>query len=257
MTDPSRLFRRSLALALASILSTAALAGAQAPDFWFQRPNGSFGLYGGWWMPREESDLFEFVREQMTVQEGDFNSPLLGAEVALGLTDRVDAVLSVEGARGSRHSELRDWVENGLPIEQTTEFGWTRAVASGRLYLLPRGRTIGTHAWVPARWSPYVGAGGGVVWYTFEQFGDFVDFLTLDHPDGPEIFTDRIRSRGSGATTHALGGLEVSLTRNLVLRGEYRYTWGSAPVDSRSFGGGFDPIDLAGHRTTIGIATRF
>jgi opacity protein-like surface antigen len=256
MTDSFRLLRRSLALVLASILSTAALVAAQGPDFWFERPNGTIALYGGWSMPREGSDLFEFVREEMTIQQGDFNAPLLGADVALMLTDRLDAVLGVEGTRGRRHSELLRWVEDGFPIEQTTEFGWTRATASGRFYLLPRGRTIGTHAWVPARWSPYVGAGAGVVWYSFEQFGDFVDYRTVDDPEGPEIFTDRLRSSGSGATTHALAGLDVSLTRNLVLRGEYRYNWGKAPVDSRAFRG-FDDIDLSGHCAAIGIATRF
>jgi opacity protein-like surface antigen len=256
MTDSYRLLRGSMALALASLLSTAAFAAAQAPDFWFERPRGSVALYGGWSMPRESSDLFEFVRQEMTIQRGDFNGPLLGADVALALNSWLDVVLGVEGTRGSRDSELRHWVENGFPIQQTTEFGWTRATASGRAYLLPRGQTIGTHAWVPGRWAPYVGGGAGVVWYTFEQYGDFIDYLTVDDPAGPEIFTDRLRSTGSGATTHALAGLEVSLTRNLVLRGEYRYNWGSAPVDAFVFRG-FDDIDLAGHRTTIGIATRF
>jgi opacity protein-like surface antigen len=256
MTDLCCLLRRSLTLALASLLSTATLAAAQAPDFWFGRPNGSIALHVGWSMPREASDLFDFVREDLTVARGDFNSVLLGLEAALTLTDRLDAVLALEGAEGSRRSEYRDWTEGGLPIEQTTELGWTRATLGGRLYLMERGRAIGSHAWVPARWAPYVGAGAGVVWYTFEQFGDFLDFETMDHPEGPEIFTDRFRSTGSGATTHALAGLEVTLTRSLVLRGEYRYNWGSAPVDSRAFVG-FDDIDLAGHRATIAIGRRF
>jgi opacity protein-like surface antigen len=261
MTDPIRTLCRGLALALAGAFPVAGAAAAQAPDFWFDQPRGSASVYGGWSMPREGSDLFEFVRGEMTIERGAFNAPLIGADVAFRLTDRLDAVLGVETSRGRKHSMLHDWVEligtDTVPIEQTTELRVTRATASGRFYLLERGRTIGSHAWVPARWSPYVGGGGGIAWYRFEQVGDFVDFQTIDHPEGPEVFHDRIRSTGSGGTAHVLAGLEWGLTRSLVLRGEYRYNWGSAPVDARAFRGGFDPIDLAGHRATIGIATRF
>lgn len=261
MIDTNRLLTGGLAVALATVVVAVAPVGAaaQAPDFLFGQPRGSIGVFGGWSMPREGGDLFEFVRHEMTVQEGDFNAPLVGAEVAFSLTGFLDAVLGVEHARAEQQSELWDWVENGLPIEQTTEFAVTRAVASGRVYLLPRGQAVGSHAWLPARWSPYVGGGGGVAWYRFEQHGDFVDYQTIDHPDypdGPAIFTDRFRSTGSGGTLHAMAGLEVAVTRQVVLRGEYRYNWGSAPVDARAFSG-FDPIDLAGHRATIGIATRF
>jgi opacity protein-like surface antigen len=207
-------------------------------------------------MPRESGDLFEFVREELMIEQGDFNAPLLGAEIAWRLMSHLDLVGGVEYARAERHSELRDWLENGLPIEQTTEFTSTRATASGRLYLLSRGQAIGSHAYVPTRWSPFVGGGGGIVWYRFEQFGDFIDYETIDDPAGPVIFTDRFRSRGSGGTAHAMAGLDVAVGRNIVLRSEYRYLWGSAPVSSRDFTG-FDPIDLAGHRVTVGIATRF
>jgi opacity protein-like surface antigen len=250
MSDSIRPLTRGLALAVATAAVVVAPAAAQAPDFLFGRPTGSVGVFGGWSMPREGSDLFDFVRDELTIEQGDFNGPVLGAEVALTLIDQLDVVLGVERASAKRRSEFRDWVEDGLPIEQTTEFAVTRVNASGRVYLLPRGQAVGSHAWVPASWSPYVGGGAGVAWYRFEQHGDFVDFDTL------EIFTDRFRSTGSGGTLHAIAGLEVSLTRQLVLRGEYRYNWGDAPVDSRAFSG-FEPIDLAGHRATIGIATRF
>lgn len=259
MMHTTRLLARTLATAVAALVVAGAPSVAQAPDFLFGQPRGTIGVFGGWSMPREGSDLFEFVREQMTIDRGDFNGPIVGAEVAFGLTSFLDGVVGIEHAVAERDSELWDWVEDGLPIEQTTRFQVTRAVASGRVYLLPRGHAVGRHAWVPARWSPYVGGGGGIAWYRFEQFGDFVDFQTIghpDYPDGPAIFTDIFRSSGSGATVHAMAGVEVTVSRRIVLRGEYRYNWGDAPVDSRDFAG-FDPIDLAGHRATLGIATRF
>ncbi len=256
MTEPIRIVLRGLALTLALLVSTTALTSAQAPDFLFSRPSISIGLYGGWSMPREGSDIFDHVREEMTIQQGDFDAPLLGADLAFSLTNHLDVVLGVEGARATRHSELLDWVEDGWPIEQTTEFGWTRLNASGRVYLLDRGHTVGTHAWVPARWSAFVGGGGGIAWYSFEQYGDFIDYTTIDDPLGPEIVTGTLRTSGNGGSLHALAGLEITLTPRLALRGEYRYYWGTAPVDARDFRG-FEPFDLAGHRATIGIATRF
>jgi opacity protein-like surface antigen len=247
---------RFLALAAAPLLLAVSAADAQRPDFLFHEPTGTISLYGGWAVPGERSDLFDFVREELTIERGDFNAPVIGAELSLRLMRHLDAALGIEHSRAERHSELREWLEDGRPITQTTEFGWTRAMASARVYLLDRGRSFGSHAWVPTRWSPFVGGGGGFVWYTFEQFGDFIDYETVDDPEGAVIFTDRFRSRGGGGSAHALAGLDISLTPRVVLRGEYRYHWGSARLDSRDFVG-FEPIDLSAHRATIGIATRF
>jgi opacity protein-like surface antigen len=245
-----------LSVALVPLVLASSPVDAQRPDFLFHEPNGTIALYGGWWMPREGSDLFDFVRKELTIDRGDFNAPMVGAEASWRLMRNLDLVGGIEHARAEQGSELRDWVEDGLPIRQTTEFSSTRATAGARLYLLERGQAIGSHAWIPARWSPFVGGGGGVAWYRFEQYGDFIDYRTVDDPAGPEIFTDRFQSRGNGMTGHAMAGLDVSVARNIVLRGEYRYHWGSAAVSSRDFDG-FGPIDLAGHRMTVGIATRF
>jgi hypothetical protein len=255
MFDTLRLWRRpvgqTLAVALIPLAVLAAPATGQRPDFRFDQPNGTIALFGGWSMPSEGSDLFDFAREELTVERGDFAGPLLGIEAAYRLMDWLDVVAGVEGMRAESRSEFRDWVDmDDLPIEQTNAFSWTRATASAKVYPLARGRTVGSHAWIPGRWAPFVGGGGGIAWYSFQQDGDFVDFDTL------EVFRDLFRTTGTGASGHILAGLEISLSRQLVLRGEHRYYWGSAPVASSDFSG-FDPIDLAGHRTTIGIATRF
>lgn len=253
-----RLTGRALLTALVPLVVLAAPATGQRPDFFFGQPNGTISLFGGWSMPNEGSDLFDFAREELTVERGDFAGPLLGIEAAYRLTDWLDVALGVEGARAERRSTVRGWdAVDQLPIEQTNSFSRTRATGSLKGYLLERGRKIGTHAWIPGRWAPFVGGGAGIVWYSFEQHGEFVDYQTYDPiTDTADIFADRFRTTGTGASGHVLAGLEISLTRHLVLRGEHRYYWGSAPVASRDFSG-FDPIDLAGHRTAIGIATRF
>lgn len=219
-------------------------------DFLLKRPALTLSVFGGWAMPGEESDLFEFTRQELTVDEGDFSSPVGMVEAALRVTERLDVALGLEHASRSVASEMREWVTmDDLPIPRTTEFSRTRFLASGKVYLLPRGRSISQYAWVPYRWSPYIGGGAGISHYEFSQAGDFVHFETAD------IFEDRLRSDGSALTAHALAGAQLSLTPRFLLRGEYRYIWGSAEVDDSDFLG-FNPIDLSGSRVMLGAAVR-
>jgi len=122
-------------------------------------------------------------------------------------------------------------------------------VASVKLYPLGRGRSLGRFAWVPRTVSPFVGVGGGVMSYLFEQSGEFVDEETLD------IFVDRLRSERSGPLARAAAGLDVSLGKQFFMTVEGRYTLASAPV-AGGFGG-FERIDLDGLQVVGGIGIRF
>lgn len=239
-----------LGLALSGLaLSIPTAANAQS-DFLLKRPALTFSVFGGWDAPGESSDLFDFVREELTLERGDFSSPVGMAEVAVRLTERFDVALGVEHASRTVASEMREWVtQDDQPIPQTTDFSRTRFLASGKAYLFPRGRAISQFAWVPYRWSPYIGGGAGITRYGFEQAGDFVDYQTLD------IFETRLEAEGSALTTHALAGAQLSLSPRFLLRAEYRYIWGSADVEGHDFSG-FDAIDLSGSRALLGVAVR-
>ena len=70
-------------------------------------------------MPSENSDLFEFVQDQLTIDSGDFNSPSFAIDLGYALTPRLDIVGGFDLARQSVDSEYRDFVDNNLlPIEQ-------------------------------------------------------------------------------------------------------------------------------------------
>lgn len=236
--------------ALLLILLAAVPAEAQRADFLFGRPYVTLSVSTGWAMPGEGSDLFSETQRLLTVSPGDFGSYLFMAEGAVRVTERVDVTLGLEHVGATVHSEMREFVTvDDRPIPQATEFDRTRLMASAKWYLLPRGRSLAEYVWVPSSWSPYIGGGLGVAWYDFRQHGDFVDFQTLD------IFETRLSSEGSGFTQHLLAGADVSLSSRFLLRGEYRYIWGSAPVDQQVFDG-FDDIDLSGSRVTLGIAVR-
>ena len=243
--------RRALILgSLLLFVLPAAPLGAQAADFLFGRPGATISVMTGLARPDESSDLFQFTRDQLTVGRGDFTSAMLGAEVGITARDHLDLTLGLEYAGRSVGSEMREWVtEDDRPIRQTTEYRRWRVTAGAKAYLLDRGRSVSQYAWIPAAWSPYVGGGVGVTWYTFTQHGDFVDFETLD------IFSDRLSTGDHGFTPWLAAGLDVSLTTLLVFRMDLRHYWGTAAVDRQDFTD-FNDIDLSGYQATIGLAFR-
>lgn len=237
--------------ALGALLLTtpSGLLAQEDPDFLFGRPSVTVGIHGGWTMLSESSEIFRFVREELTVERGAFDSFTVGGEVSWRWTERLDVSATLGYADASVRSEFRDWVDlDDRPIEQTTERSRLPLTVSVKGYLFERGRRISPLAWVPGRWSPYVGAGVGILWYDFTQHGAFVDFETLD------IFEDRFTSEGSTLAAHVLAGVQVSLSRRVVARAEYRHSGASAELSGDFVG--FEPVDLGGGQLTVGLAVR-
>jgi len=251
-----RIPRRLLvaALAVAAVVTPTVVADAHAQSqgdgFLFKQPNVTLGLRFGYAVPRAGSEVFDLTREQLTVDKSDFNALSFSGEVAVRATGRLDVALNMGYEKSSTRSEFRDWVDqDDLPIEQTTAFSRVPLTLGAKAYLLERGRRISRFAWIPRKVAPWVGAGGGVVWYEFEQTGDFVDF------DTEEIFFENFRSAGASPAGYLAAGVDLSLSPRWVVTTEARYTLAKAEMD-RDFVG-FDDIDLAGLRAGVGIAVRF
>jgi hypothetical protein len=143
------------------------------PDFLFGRPRGSFGIRGSWIVSRASSDWYQFVTDQLTLKNSDFNQPAIGTEGGVSLTSRLDLVFGVDYGQSTTNSEYRRLVDNNrLPIEQTTLLRETNISAGVKYALTERGRQISRLAWVPRSFVPYVGAGGGAMWFQVRQTGD-------------------------------------------------------------------------------------
>jgi hypothetical protein len=228
---------------------TTPVAGG-APDFLFGRPHGSIGVRGSWLFARADSDLFDFVQRQLTVDKKDFNTPMIGIDGAITVAPRLDVMVGAEFGQATKDSEYRDFVDNRLlPINQSTTLRQNNVSGSIRFNLLPRGQSVSRFAWIPRSVTPFVGAGGGAVWYRFEQIGDFVDFV--DH----SVFTDHFVSSGFTPSAHIFGGTDLHLYRILFLTVEGRYVWANAKLGNDFVD--FDPIDLAGFRLSTGIHIMF
>jgi hypothetical protein len=117
-----------------------------------------------------------------------------------------------------------------------------------RYHLTDRGRMLGTRAWVPNRFVPFVGLGFGRMAYSLDQQGEFVDEATLD------IFQDRYRAAGRTAFAQASVGANVTLIPSVALTGEARYLFAGA--DGNPSFVGFDRLDLSGLSANVGLTLR-
>jgi hypothetical protein len=220
------------------------------PDFLFGQPWGYVGIQGGWSFASASGEIFDFVTEQLTVDKGDFNAPALLIDFAIDIHPHLAAAFRFEYSKATIESEFREWVDqDDDPIVQTTHYSKIPLTANLKVYLRPRGREISRFAWVPYSVAPYVGGGGGLLWYRFEQFGDFVDFDDLG------IFSDTFRSDGWAPTFNFFGGVDVKLHKRFFLSVEVRYAWAESDLGQDFVD--FEPINLAGLSTSAGVNILF
>lgn len=254
----TNLVPRLSALACLAMLATAAANPAHAQqraDFLLGVPRVALTVKAGFSQPRagnggDIESLWDFTRNRLTVDTRDLGGATIAGEVAVRTTERLDLTFSLGYGLSSTRSQFRKWVDlDDLPIEQTTEFATVPLTVGIKAYLLDRGRALGRFAYIPRTWNPYAGVAGGLVWYRFEQVGDFVDHETLD------IFWARLLSSGRGATVHFLAGMDVTVNKHVMLVTEGRYALASAPL-GRDFAG-FPDLDLAGFQITAGFSLRY
>lgn len=252
----SRVACRALAVAMVtSLVAAPALAapaerGQASPDFRFSAPNMTFGLRAGWTFNRADSDVYDFMVEELTLEKSDFNAPTFAADLGWRLSERLDMVFGFEYSSRSTRSEYRGYTDElGIPIVQDTRLSQVPLTLSLKLYLGSRGRRVGQYAWVPADFVPYVGGGAGFTYYRLEQEGEFVDFTD------DTIFESLFESHGWTVSGHAFAGVDIKLNPSLGLVLEGRYQFASDDLTGSFVG--FEPIDLSGLRAMAGVNWKF
>jgi outer membrane protein W len=230
-------------------LLTAAPAFAQ-DGYMFGMPRVSLTLRGGVTQPAANSEIFNFFTDRLTLDRSDFRSANFGADLGIRVHRQADVLVSVDVSQSTNDSHFRDFVEdNDAEIRQTTSLTRVPATVGLKLHLLPRGRSISRYAFIPSRVSPYVGGGVGAMFYTLEQYGDFVDEETLD------IWSDTFESDGASFAANAFVGGDFWLGSRVALNLEGRYNWAEADLNYDF--SDFDQIDLRGWQLTAGITLRY
>jgi opacity protein-like surface antigen len=240
----------SLAIALALAIPIVSAAAQSAGDgYLFHAPVVTIGVRGGYSGATAGSDVFDDVTSQLTLKKSDFGSLTLGADMAFSLTSKLDFTLDAGYSRSSHKSEFRDFVDNNnLPIEQTTTFERIPFTANLKLHLASAGRSIGTLAWIPSRFVPYIGGGIGVMRYRFEQQGDFVDFNTN------AVFNTTLDAKDWAFVEQVMAGAEYNFSPMFGMTLDARYLHGRGSLGSAY--SGYDKIDLSGASASVGLAVR-
>jgi len=249
---------RSALAPLLSVLAVAA-AGSAAParaqatgdGFLFGRPRATLTVRGGYDRPFAQGALFDDAVSQLTLGRSAFAGGSVGGELAIAVSPRIDLAFSGGFASSTRGSEFRSFVDadDDSPITQTTSLRRVPLGASLKAYVAPRGRAIGQFAWIPARVAPFVGAGGGAVYYRYAQDGSFVSDQTL------AVFPATFTSSGWAPAGFAFAGADWTLSPRLVLSGEVRYTAARGALTGDF--APYDRIDLSGAAANVGLGLRF
>lgn len=246
---PARTLLGSIALLLLAAPAARAQMGS-GDGFLFRTPTVRLALAAGYASPRAQSDIFDFLTDELTLDRRDFASAAFSLSVAYRVAPRVEIGLSTSYAGRTAGSESRKFTgEDDLPVLQSTTLDRATIMATARLSLLPPGRTVGRYAWIPRRVVPFVGAGAGPVWYRLRQSGEFVDPETLD------IFEDQFESGGWSLGATGFGGADISLSPRFGVTAEGRYLWARGPMNNDF--STFNKIDLSGYDASIGLFVRF
>lgn len=241
------------ALCIASAFAVASPAYGQENSgngFLFHTPTVTFTLTGGYAMPTAASDIFTQFRQDLTLNQRSFDAFNLAGELAFRLTARTDVVVSIAYAEADKPSEFRHWTDNlDLPIQQHTSLARWPVTVGAKYYLTGRGRSLGDFAWVPARYSVFVGAGAGLMGYNFRQEGDFIDAKSL------HVFHDSFNTEGWTPTGYASGGMDYALSPKWALTTELKYHIASGDPGTSFVG--FHRIDLSGLNASVGFTVRY
>jgi hypothetical protein len=216
----------------------------------FGDPAARLNFRVGYARASANSDLFQETTDLLSLSKSDFSGPTFGGELAFRLSPRVDLSFIADYEGVTLNSHYRHFVDNnGKEIEQTTTFQRVPMTANLRLYLTPRGRSIGRLAWIPAGVVPWLGAGAGGMWYRFRQEGDFVDFANNNN-----VVPLKVMSSGVTFAAQGMGGVDITLTPHVALTGDARYIWAKAGPGADFQG--FQKIDLSGVSMTLGLTFR-
>jgi opacity protein-like surface antigen len=246
-------FRSILASALVTLGAVAPLRAQSGGDgFMFHAPQGRLTIRAGYDHANANSDIFNDAVNFFTLNRADFSGMTIGGEAAYSIGSRFDISADLSFSHKSKGSEYRALVDNNnQPIEQNTTFDRIPLTVNARFYLVEPGRSIGNFAWIPNKIVPWVGGGAGVMWYRFNQTGDFVDYQTNN------VFTatdGEFSASESAATYHAMAGADFNLSPHVALRLDSRYVWANASLPYQFKG--YNNIDLSGVQGTLGLTYR-
>jgi opacity protein-like surface antigen len=207
---------------------------------------GNLDLRLGAFQPRANTgagnDLFRDDSELYTVSKSDWLGFSGGAQYNFKIARNVEIGLGIDGYSRSLDTAYRDYEHpgSGRDIQQTLQIDIVPV--SAELRFTPTGRHV--------RIAPWIGVGGDLFYYKYEEFGEFVDFDRASLP----IIEDSFISEGVSGGFHVSAGLRFAITDDVGFIAGARYQWGKADMKDDFRG---NKLDLTGATYTAGVNIRF
>ncbi len=225
-----------------TLLVMAAAVPAQAQGNWQPGDFGSVRFRIGLFEPQADSKYWDENFTTFTGSAGNFQDIIFGFDYLWRMSMRSGLHFGTSFYGGSATQAYRDWVDaSGRDVSHRTSLDtWDLSVAYSYRF--------GARDWMV---KPYAGLGIGLLNWSLEESGDFIDF---GQPSLPVV---QARYRDSGWTWEGFGlaGLEVPLGFRWSFFGEGRYRWSETELGGDFSGVG--TLDLSGFELSLGFSWNF
>lgn len=195
----------------------------------------------GLFSPSQNSDLWEQNRYDFVFDKPDMLDLSISAEYEHHMGKFFSLSFEVGHYEKEVYTEYRDWVDEfGGAIYQNISLEISSLEAGFKFY--PMGhRNL---------FNPYIGAGAGVYYWHYIQWGDFVD-------EEQEVIFENENAQTSTYTPglNIRGGFIYRFTRSLGVSLEAKYLYLKGELSS--FFEGFEKFDLSGVTFNLGISFYF
>jgi hypothetical protein len=203
---------------------------------------GSLELRAGAFFPRASSNLFVDDGTLYGTQKSDWVGFTGGFEYRGRVSDRVEVGLHMDYYGRELQTSYVDYeTESGRDIFQTIQFSTVPVGGTVRFLLAEHDKPV----------VPYIGAGFDVVFWHYEEFGEFVDFEDFSLP----IYSDRFISDGAVPAGHVLAGFRYALNDDVGLSAEGKYLFSGHSDMDKDFRG--NEMDVNGPSATVGFYINF
>jgi len=200
----------------------------------------SLNLKIGIFKPAIASDLWEINLENLAFKKADMLAAYYAAEYEVFMGRRASFTLEIGDYSRTINSEYRDYTwEDGAPIYQNLSLRITPMEVGLKLY--PAG-----HRGI---FNPFAGVGVGLYKWTYEQWGDFINFETMDVYEGHAI-TDTYSFGFNGRLGFVY---RFSRSFGVLIEGRYQYLKGELSGDFEEF----EKLDLSGFSAVLGLNIYF
>jgi len=239
------MMRRANVIALlVAVLGMAALATPAAAQQQLSLNLGYFALRGE--DNRVAGDtvvenLFSDFPFALGYRVSDFNSVNFGAEWLLPIGDFIEAGVGVSFYQKTVPSFYADLVDDVTGEDILQDIRLRTVPVTATIRFVPTGRN--------ATIQPYIGAGIGIIPWSYSEAGDFVD-------PAFDTFTWEYKDSGTAIGPVVFGGVRVPVSRGFALGGEIRWQQADSELD-RNVGFQGTRLDLGGFTYSANFIVKF